>query len=189
MTQEPPSRVTEARYDESAMRAEACHGIVTRSIARMIRKNAMLTAEATTIAAQAFENRKKAASVMMNWPRTDREPPKYSATIAPISESVALTLSAVKMYGSAFGTRTFAKIAISPAAYERMSSSDAGSMSVRPRSVLIMIGKNTRTATTIIFYCGFRERSDLSMIGAKAMIGTEFAAIANGSSARLAVAQ
>src|SRR5439155_6530772 len=61
-----PSRVIGARYDDSAMRAEACHGIATRSIATMIRKNAMLTAEATTIAAQAFANRKNAASVMMN---------------------------------------------------------------------------------------------------------------------------
>src|SRR5205807_9723622 len=121
---QPPSRVIGARYDDSAMRAEACHGIATRSIATMIRKNAMLTTEATTIAAQAFANRKNAASVMMNWPSADRDPPKYSATIAPISESVALTLKAVKMYGSALGSRTFAKMASSVAAYERMSSSD-----------------------------------------------------------------
>src|SRR5882762_5329330 len=153
----------------------------------MIRKNAMLTADATTIAAQAFANRKKAASVMMNCPSTDRDPPKYSATIAPISDRVALTLKAVKMYGSAFGARTLAKIAISLAAYERMSSSDAGSTRVRPRSVLIMIGKNTRIATTII-ESGFRIPNQLFMIGAKAMIGTEFAAIAKGSKARLAVA-
>jgi len=136
------------------------------------KENAMLTADATTIAAQAFANRKKAASVMMNCPSTDRDPPKYSATIAPMSDRVALTLKAVKMYGSAFGTRTLAKIAISLAAYERMSSSDAGSTRVRPRSVLIMIGKNTRIATTIIFESGFRIPNQLFMIGAKAMIGT-----------------
>src|SRR5256885_13303775 len=106
-----------------------------------------------------------------------------------MSESVALTFRAVKMYGSAFGTRTFAKIASSLAAYERMSSSDAWSTRVSPRSVLIMIGKNTRTATTIIFESGFRIPNQLFMIGANAMIGTELAAIANGSSARLAVAQ
>ena len=51
-----------------------------------------------------------------------------------------------------------------------------------------MIGKKTRTATTIIFDRGFRIPNQLFMIGAKAMIGTEFAAIANGSNARLAVA-
>src|SRR5207244_12944558 len=113
---QPPARVTGARYDQSARRAEACHGSATRSIARMVRKKAMLTAEATTIGAQALAKRKKAASVMMNCPRTDRDPPKYSATIAPISESVALTFRAVKMYGSAFGTRTFAKMASSLAA-------------------------------------------------------------------------
>src|SRR5712692_11171688 len=95
-----------ARYDESAMRADACHGIATRSIARMIRKKAMLTADATTIAAHAFANRKNAASVMMNCPSTDCAPPKYSATIAPISDSVALTFTAVKMYGRALGMRT-----------------------------------------------------------------------------------
>jgi len=111
------------------------------------------------------------------------------ATIAPISESVALTLNAVKMYGSAFGTRTFAKMASSLAAYDRMSSRDAWSTSVSPRSVLIMIGKNTRTATTIIFESGFRIPNQLFMTGANAMIGTEFAAIANGSRERLAVAQ
>src|SRR5947209_13321098 len=114
-----------ARYDESAVRADACHGIATRSIATMIRKKAMLAADAMTIAAHAFANRKNAASVMMNCPSTERAPPKYSATIAPISESVALTFRAVKMYGRAFGTRTFAKMARSLAAYERMSSRDA----------------------------------------------------------------
>src|SRR5207245_11673748 len=90
----PPA--TRVRYETSVARAEACQGSATRSSARMIRKNAMLAAEATMIAAQALAKRKKAASVMMNCPRTDLAPPKYSATIAPISESVALTLSAVK---------------------------------------------------------------------------------------------
>ena len=125
---------------------------------------------------------------MMNCPRTDWAPPKYSATIAPMSDSVALTFTAVKMYGSAFGTRTLAKTARSLAAYERMSSSEVWSTSVSPRSVLIMMGKNTSTATTIIFESGFRMPNQLFMIGANAMIGTEFAAIAIGSSARLAVA-
>src|SRR2546428_531300 len=154
----------------------------------MIRKNATLTADATTIAAHAFAKRKNAASVMMNCPRTDWAPPKYSATIAPMSDSVALTFTAVKMYGSAFGTRTLAKTARSLAAYERMSSSEVWSTSVSPRSVLIMMGKKTSTATTIIFESGFRMPNQLFMIGANAMIGTEFAAIAIGSSARLAVA-
>src|SRR3977135_3962928 len=98
----------------------------------MIEKKAMLTAVATMIAAQAFAKRKKAASVMMNCPRTDCAQPKYSATLAQMSDSVALTFRAVKMYGSAFGTRTFAKISRSLAAYERMSSSDDWSTSVRP---------------------------------------------------------
>jgi len=49
-----------------------------------------------------------------------------------------------------------------------------------------MIGKNTRIATTIHLRERVRIPNQLFMIGAKAMIGTEFAAIANGSSARLA---
>src|SRR5712691_9776626 len=153
----------------------------------MVPKNAMLTAEATTIAAHAFANRKNAASVMMNCPSTDWAPPKYSATIAPIKDSVALIFTAVKKYGSALGMRTFTNTTRSLAAYERMSSSDAGSTRVSPRSVLIMMGKNTSTATAIILDSGFRMPNQLFMIGAKAMIGIEFAATANGRSARLAV--
>src|SRR4030088_3461210 len=121
--------------------------------------------------------------------RPDWAPPKYSATIAPMSESVALTFTAVKMYGRAFGMRTSRKTSSSRVAYERMSSSDAGSTRVRPRSVLIMIGKNTSTATTIIFESGFKMPNQLFMMGANAMIGPEFAAIANGSNTRLAATQ
>src|SRR6266850_7979492 len=106
-----------------------------------------------------------------------------------MSDSVALTFSAVKKYGSAFGTRSFAKTATSLEAYDRMSSSAEASTRVRPRTVLIMIGKKTNTATTIIFESGFRIPNQLFMIGANAMIGTEFAAMAKGSSARLATVQ
>ena len=48
--------------------------------------------------------------------------------------------------------------------------------------VLTITGKNTRTAAIIVFDSWLSTPNQLLKIGAKAMIGTEFAAIANGSS-------
>ena len=96
---------------------------------------------------------------------------------------------AVKKYGSAFGIRTFRRICHSLAAVDRISSRAAGSTWTSPRVTLAMTGKNTRTAAIIIFASGFSSPNQLFMIGAKAMIGTAFAATASGSSTPRAVAQ
>ena len=64
--------------------------------------------------------------------------------IAPTTLAGAAILSAVKMNGSAAGTRSFQSTLQLLAAYDRMSSSARGSTDVRPRSVLIVTGKNVR---------------------------------------------
>ena len=114
-------------------------------------------------------------------PRTDAEPPKYSATIAPIRLSVEASFSAVKKYGSEFGTRTLRRMVPSLAAYERMSSSELGSTPDRPRVMLAMTGKNDRTAAIIILDSGLSEPNQALNSGANAMIGIAPAATATGS--------
>src|SRR5712691_2790643 len=113
-------------------------------------------------------------------PRAFVGPPKYSPTIAPIIESTAATFRPVNMNGSEFGIRTWRNTAMSPAAYERMSSIDLGFTDVSPRNVFTITGKKQRTAAIAIFETGFRSPNQLFVIGAKAMIGTAFAAIAKG---------
>src|SRR5438132_14339306 len=103
--------------------------------------------------------------------------------------SVVVTRSAVKMYGSAFGIRTFRSTVPSDAAYDCISSSAAASTEVRPRTVLIIMGKNVISATIVMREAGLSELNQLFAIGAKAMIGIEFAAIATGRSDSRAVAQ
>ena len=66
-----------------------------------------------------------------------------------------------------------------------MSSSADGSTWVRPRVTLIMTGKNTSSAATIIFDSGFVIPNQALKIGAMAMIGIALAAMANGSTASL----
>ena len=102
--------------------------------------------------------------------------------------SVVATFSAVKKYGSALGMRSTRRIVPSDAAYERISSSAAGSTWVSPRVTLTTTGKNTSTATIIIFDSGLRTPNQLFMSGAKAMIGTALAPMASGSSNSRAVA-
>src|SRR5918996_2873944 len=98
--------------------------------------------------------------------------------MAPIIASTVATLSAEKMYGSAFGIRTRRKISSSPAAYDRISSIAEGGTEVSPRSVLMSTGKKQITAAIAIFDAGERTPNQLFVIGAKAMIGIAFAAIA-----------
>jgi hypothetical protein len=86
----------------------------------------------------------------------------------------------VNMNGSEFGIRTWRKTSTSPAAYERMSSIDLGFTDVSPRNVFTITGKKQSTAAIAIFETGFRSPNQLFVIGAKAMIGTAFAAIAKG---------
>src|SRR5437763_16978113 len=118
--------------------------------------------------------------LLISTPRSLKEPPKYCATIAPIIESTVAILSAVKTNGRAVGTRTRRKISIWLAAYECMSSSDSGRTEVRPRRVFTSTGKKQRTAAIAIFELFENGENHASAIGAKAMIGKAFAAIAYG---------
>src|SRR6188508_1463776 len=94
--------------------------------------------------------------------------------MAPIIARTVATFKPVKRYGSDVGMRTRWKMSRSRAAYERISSTDSGRTDVRPRSVF------TITAAIAIFEAGERIPNQLFVIGAKAMIGTAFAAIAYG---------
>ena len=66
--------------------------------------------------------------------------------IAPTTLAVAAIFSAVKMYGSADGTRSFHSVVQLRAAYECMSSSARGSGESSPRIVFTVTGKNVRYA-------------------------------------------
>src|SRR5439155_13147513 len=103
--------------------------------------------------------------------------------------SVVATFIAVKKYGRAFGTRSLRKIVQSLAAYDRMSSTAAGSTSTRPRTTLAMTGKNTRIAAIRALDNGLTRPNQLFSSGAKAMIGTAFAATASGRRIPRAVTQ
>src|SRR5215471_2196251 len=69
-----------------------------------------------------------------------------SPMIAPTMLAVAETFRAVKRYGSDVGNRSFQRIVQRFAAYERMSSTDARSAALSPRSVAITTGKKVRYA-------------------------------------------
>src|SRR5262245_65630582 len=69
-----------------------------------------------------------------------------SPMIAPTTLAVAAIFRAVKMYGSADGTRSFHRIDQALEAYECMSSSARGSGESSPRSVFTVTGKNVRYA-------------------------------------------
>src|SRR5919199_1217548 len=139
--------------------------------------------QATTMAAHATSNWNNEALFLIWTPSASIDPPKYSPTIAPIIASTLATLSEVKMYGSAFGKRTRRKISSSPAAYERISSIDDGRTDVSPRIVFTSTGKKQSTAAIAIFDDLFSGENHAFVIGAKAMIGTAFAAIAYGITA------
>ena len=64
--------------------------------------------------------------------------------IAPTIASGAAMRNAEKRYGSDAGACSFQRMRQRLAAYERMSSSARGSAERRPRSVLIVTGKNVR---------------------------------------------
>src|SRR5215475_13831601 len=98
-------------------------------------------------------------------------PDGNSPMIAPTTLVVAETLNAVKMYGAAVGNRSFHKVIQRDAAYECMSSSARGSAERRPRSVLMVIGKNARYAA-IMATDHQPARSQTTTIGAMARIGT-----------------
>src|SRR4026207_1 len=98
--------------------------------------------------------------------------------MAPIMASTLATFKPEKTNGSEFGIRTRLNVEASLAAYERISSMDSGRTEVRPRSELTSTGKKHRTAAIAILECGENVPNQALVIGAKAMIGTAFAAIA-----------
>ena len=103
--------------------------------------------------------------------------------------SVVAIRSAVNQYGSAFGPRSLASVCDSVAAYDDISSRAAGSTLVSPRMVLTMTGKKTIRATIVIRGSRLSGPNQLSVIGAKAMIGIVLAPIATGRSSSRALAQ
>src|SRR5262249_32783010 len=141
----------------------------------------MPRAMAIIIAAQALAKRNQAASWIMYTPRAWYGPPKNSPTMAPIRLKVLQTLRALNREGRACGRRSLSSTCHSEVAYERSNSKAQGSISVSPRSMLIIIGKNVITATIIILESCVVTPNQLFMIGAKAMMGTELAAMAQGN--------
>src|SRR3954447_8102012 len=98
--------------------------------------------------------------------------------MAPIIARTLATRSAVKRNGSAVGTRTSRKTVSSPTAYERISSSCWGLTERRPRTVFTNTGKKQRMAAITIFDVLSSGLNQAFVIGANAMIGMAFAAIA-----------
>src|SRR6266566_647247 len=96
--------------------------------------------------------------------------------------------SAVNQYGRAFGTRSLPRVWDSLAAYDERSSRAAGSTFVRPRTVLIITGKKTITATIVSRGRMLSGPNQFRVIGAKAMIGIELAPTATGIRSSRAVA-
>src|SRR5579864_2677796 len=98
--------------------------------------------------------------------------------IAPTTLAVADSRSAEKRYGSDEGTRSFHSTVHRLAAYVRISSSARGSAARRPRSVLIVTGKNVRyvaitaTAPQPCSGPGSFGLTQTTTIGAIARIGT-----------------
>jgi hypothetical protein len=138
----------------------------------------MPKAHATAIPAQASLKSNVALLLLIRTPSALKSPPKYSPTIAPIIARTLETLSAVKTNGNALGMRTRLKISTSPAAYECISSIEDGRTEVRPRRAFTSTGKKQRTAAIAIFENFENGENHASVIGANAMIGIAFAAIA-----------
>src|SRR3954451_14321110 len=98
--------------------------------------------------------------------------------IAPTTDAVAATRSAENRYGIDVGTRSFQRMCQRLPANERMSSSARGSADCRPRSVLIVTGKNVRYAAITATEphpeseCGSLGFTQTTTIGAMARIGT-----------------
>src|SRR5262245_65007726 len=95
--------------------------------------------------------------------------------IAPSTLAVAEILSAVKMNGSAAGTRKRQRMLQELAAYDSISWTARGSGDLRPRRVLIVTGKKVRYAAitaTDCQPCTPFEPRPITTIGAIARIGT-----------------
>src|SRR5450759_1250522 len=142
----------------------------------------MPMAQAKTMAAQERSKFRYDVYVTMYCPRLEWGAPKYSPTTAPIVASVVATRRAMNRNGSADGMRTQRKTWALLAAQARISSIAAGSALVSPRTVLIMTGKKQMIAEIIALEICWSIPHQLFMIGAKAMMGIELAAIAKGRS-------
>ena len=77
-------------------------------------------------------------------PRPSRGPADSSATMAPITLAEAAIFKEVKRKGSALGNRSFQKVCVELAAYERMRSRLCGETARKPRSIPIVTGKKDR---------------------------------------------
>ena len=83
---------------------------------------------------------------MISLPMPPARPVEISATTTPTTEAVAASLSAGTMYGSAAGNLSLNSVWRQDAAYESMSSSDAGGVEVNPFNVPTATGKKARKA-------------------------------------------
>ncbi len=161
--------------------ATDCQGNANLSTIDTSRYATMAVTAPIRMAAHARSNDPLLMLVSTMRPRTSDDPPKYSPTTAPMKASVVPTFSAVKKNGSAFGMRTLRSTAPGPAAYERISSSEDGCTSTRPRVTLTTIGKNTSSDAIAIFESGLSTPNQLFRMGAMAMIGMALDATAKGS--------
>src|SRR5438309_1905253 len=103
--------------------------------------------------------------------------------MAPIMASVVLILSPLNTYGSDAGSRSLANVCQPPAAYERISSRESGSIEVRPRYALSSMGKKVRMATMKAFDCQSKPKRTTAM-GAMPTIGMELVITAYGITPR-----
>src|SRR5690606_11465042 len=174
---------------QSAARNETCHGMTSRSLTRTTRYRPMPRTAETSMAAQASGDWKSGARLPVYWPSTFWGPPKYSAMIAPMSDSGTATFIAVKKYGRALGMRTRRRTVYGEAAIARINSNSEGSTSASPRAVFAMTGKNTITPTTAIFETGFVDPKSWVKMGAVATIGMALPAAANGIAPKRRVVQ
>ena len=108
------------------------------------------TAEIHTSAAKATGVFRLVCVVTITQPRPACEATN-SPTIAPTTAAVAVILSALRMYGSAFGIRILTNTFHLGALNTRPRSSSSASIWVRPTAVLITTGKNPISAPISMF--------------------------------------
>ena len=125
----------------------------------------------------------RVASIEMRKPRPAVGEPKNSATMAPIRASVALTLSALKMKGSAAGRRRSSSVRFGLAAYECISSRSNLPAACRPASVLTSAGKKVIRMMTAAFD-GQSKPNHMTAIGATPTSGIVLVSEAIGSRPR-----
>src|SRR5438093_11128729 len=173
----------------SPTRWDACHGMTSRSTTSARRYSRMPDTAVIEMAAHVMSKRSALELWRITRPRTSSEPPKYSATTAPINDNVVEILRPVKKYGRAFGIRSLRSTWPSEAAEARISSTADSSTWLSPRATFTTIGKKVSRMTIAILANGFRIPNQLDMIGAAAMIGIALAPTAIGRTASRTRAQ